>query len=137
MSKVAEVVRDALLLLRVLDATEAPEAEDMQDAIRALNLMMNTMEAEGISVGWSPVSNPDDDMPVPAETEEALTYVLAMRLRPKYGVALDPDLFQSAQDGLGNLRAQVASADYSRISYPDLPVGQGQPWGAWYEGYYR
>ncbi|WP_286075696.1 packaged DNA stabilization gp4 family protein [Stenotrophomonas sp. 59] len=137
MSKVSEVIRDSLLLLRVVDADEAPEAKDAEDAIRALNLMMTTLEAEGLSLGWSAVSKPDDVMPVLPEAEEAITYLLATRLRAKYGVAMDPDVFQMAQDLLGNLRAQVASADYSRISYPDLPVGQGQPWGAWYEGYYR
>jgi len=137
MSKVSEVIRDALLILRVVDADEAPEAKDAEDAIRALNLMMTTLEAEGLSLGWSPVSKPDDMMPVLPEAEEAITYLLATRLRTRYGVALDPDVFQMAHDLLGNLRAQVASADYSRISYPDLPVGQGQSWGAWYEGYYR
>lgn len=137
MSKVSEVIRDALLILRVVDADEAPEAKDAEDAIRALNLMMTTLEAEGLSLGWSPVSKPDDMMPVLPEAEEAITYLLATRLRTRYGVALDPDVFQMALDLLGNLRAQVASADYSRISYPDLPVGQGQPRGAWYEGYYR
>lgn len=137
MSKVSEVIRDSLLLLRVVDADEAPEAKDAEDAIRALNLMVTTWEAEGLSLGWSPVSKPDDMMPVLPEAEEAIAYNLATRLRAKYGVALDADVFQMAQDLLGSLRAQVASADYSRISYPDLPVGQGQPWGAWYEGYYR
>lgn len=137
MSKVSEVIRDSLLLLRVIDSTEAPEAEDSQDAIRSLNLMMTSLEAEGVSVGWSNVSKPDDDMPCPPENEEGIAYLLATRLRPKYGVTLDPDVVQGAQAGMAAMRAQVASADYSRVSYPDLPAGQGQPFGAWYEGFYR
>lgn len=137
MSKVADIIRDSLLLLRVIDANEAPEAEDSQDAIRALNLMMTALEAEGVSVGWSNVANPDDQMPCPPENEQAITYLLATRLRPNYGVALDADVVQGAREGMAAMRAQVASADYSRTSYPDLPVGQGRPYGAWYEGYYR
>jgi hypothetical protein len=137
MSKVGEVIRDALLLLRVVDADEAPEADDSKDAIRALNLMMTSFEAESVSVGWSNVSSPDDDMPCPPENEEGISYLLATRLRPRYGVALDADVVQGAQAGMAAMRAQVASADYSRVSYPDLPAGQGQPFGAWYEGFYR
>ncbi|HEY9250586.1 MAG TPA: packaged DNA stabilization gp4 family protein [Rariglobus sp.] len=137
MSKVGEVVKDALLLLRVVDADEAPEARDSEDAIRTLNLMMTSLEAEGVSVGWTNVSNPDDDMPSPPENEQGITYLLATRLRPKYGVTIDPDVLQGAAEGLAAIRAQVASADFSRVSYPDLPAGQGQPWGAWYEGFYR
>lgn len=137
MSKVSEVIRDALLLLRVVDADEAPEADDSRDAIRALNLMMTSLEAEGVSVGWSSVSSPDDDMPCPPENEEGISYLLATRLRPRYGVALDADVVQGAQAGMAAMRSQVASSDYSRVSYPDLPVGQGQPLGAWFEGYYR
>lgn len=137
MSKVGEVIRDALLLLRVVDADEAPEADDSKDAIRALNLMMASFEAEGVSVGWSNVASPDDDMPCPPENEEGIAYLLATRLRPRYGVALDADVVQGAQAGMAAMRAQVASADYTRVSYPDLPAGQGQPFGAWYEGFYR
>lgn len=137
MSKVGEVIRDSLLLLRVLDAGESPEAEDSQDAIRALNLMMTSFEAEGISIGWSNVASPDDDMPCPMENEQAIAYLLATRLRPSYGVSLDPDVVQGARDGMAAMSAQVASADYARISYPDLPAGQGQPFGAWHEGLYR
>ncbi|MCS4234414.1 packaged DNA stabilization gp4 family protein [Stenotrophomonas sp. BIGb0135] len=137
MSKVGEVIRDSLLLLRVLDAGEAPEAEDSQDAIRALNLMMTSMEAEGISIGWSNVSSPDDEMPCPFENEQGIAYLLATRLRPNYGKPLDPDVIQGAREGMAAMAAQVASADYSRVTYPDLPAGQGQPWGAWYEGFYR
>lgn len=137
MSKVGEVVKDALLLLRVVDADEAPEARDSEDAIRTLNLMMTSLEAEGVSVGWTNVTNPDDEMPSPLENEQGIVYLLATRLRPKYGFTIDPDVLQGAAEGLAAMRAQVASADFSRVSYPDLPAGQGQPWGAWYEGFYR
>lgn len=137
MSKVGEVVRDALLLLRVVDADETPAARPVQDGIRSLNLMMTSLESEGLSLGWSAVATPDDAMPVMAEAEEAITYMLATRLRPLYGVAIDPDVQDRARSLLGLLRAQVASADYSRLSYPDLPSGQGRPGGAWYEGFYR
>jgi hypothetical protein len=130
MTQVSSIVRDALLHLRVQDAAEAVDAQAMQDAIRALNGMMQRWEADGVSVGWTDVSAPDDALSAPSEAEEAISYNLAVRLRARYGVAIDPDVIQMATDGLAALRADVIANTYSRISYADLPMGEG-----WCGGY--
>jgi len=130
MTQVSSIVRDALLHLRVQDAAEAVDAQAMQDAIRALNGMMQRWEADGVSVGWTDVSAPDDTLPAPAEAEEAISYNLAVRLRARYGVAIDPDVIQMATDGLAALRADVVANTFNRISYDDLPMGEG-----WCGGY--
>jgi hypothetical protein len=130
MTQVSSIVRDALLHLRVQDAAEAVEAQAMQDAIRALNGMMQRWEADGVSVGWTDVAAPDDTLPAPAEAEEAISYNLAVRLRARYGVAIDPDVIQMATDGLAALRADVIANTFNRISYDDLPMGEG-----WCGGY--
>lgn len=107
MATVAEIVSGALGLLRVLDATEAPEAEDMETAISALNMMMVRWEANGYSVGWSPVSNPADVMPNVPEADEAIMYNLAIKLRPRYGVSIDPDVFADASRLKSDVLADV------------------------------
>lgn len=104
MSTVAALVRDALQHLRVLDADEAPEGADMADAIRALNLMMRRWEANGLALGWADVSTPAETLPAPPEAEEAMGYNLAVKLRARYGVSIDPDVIQLATDGLAVLR---------------------------------
>jgi hypothetical protein len=126
MTQVSSIVRDALLHLRVQDAAEAVDAQAMQDAIRALNGMMQRWEADGVSVGWTDVSAPDDTLPAPAEAEEAISYNLAVRLRARYGVAIDPDVIQMATDGLAALRADVVANSFNRLNYDDLPAGTGQ-----------
>lgn len=126
MTAVATIIRDALEILRVVDANEAPEAEDAETAIRALNTMMRTWEVDGLSLGWSDVSSPADILPAPPEAEEPITYHLAIRLRPRYGAALEPDVVQIATAGMSMLRAQMALNSYARLSYPDLPAGSGQ-----------
>jgi hypothetical protein len=123
MTTVASIVRDALLHLRVQDAAEAVDAQAMQDAIRALNTMMARWEADGVSLGWTDVSAPTDTLPAPPEAEEAISYNLALRLRARYGVAVEPDVIQMATDGPAALRADVIANTYSRLSYDDLPVG--------------
>lgn len=135
MTAVAQIVRDALSILRVVDATEAPEAEDERDAIRSLNLMVRAWEADGLSLGWSDVSNPDDEIPIPPENEEAVAYNLAKRLQSRYGVSMSVIDLDIANQGLASISAQVASADYSRTRYPDLPAGQGQRGGSWRDGF--
>lgn len=107
MAKVSEIVSGALGLLRVLDATEAPEAEDMETGISAMNMMMVRWEANGYSVGWSPVINPTDDMPNVPEADEAIMYNLAVKLRPRYGVAMDADVFAEAAKLKSDVLADV------------------------------
>ncbi|WP_369916535.1 packaged DNA stabilization gp4 family protein [Xanthomonas sp. NCPPB 3005] len=135
MTSVATVVTDALQLLRVVDANEAPEAEDMATGIRALNMMMRVWEVEGPALGWSDVAAPGDTLPAPPEAEEAITDNLALRLRARYGAALEPDVLTRAREGLSMLRSQALTNSYARLSYPDLPEGQGCPGGTWRDGY--
>lgn len=126
MSKVGEIVRDALGHLRVIDADAAVDPLDMRDAIRALNLMVRGWEAQPLPLGWYDVSSPDEDMPTEQAFDEAIGANLAIRLRAKYGATLDADVVQIATDGKALMSAMVTSADYSRLSYPDLPNGESR-----------
>lgn len=123
MTTVAVLLRDALGHLKVLDAGEAVEAEDAADGIRALNLMLRAWEADGIALGWLDVSSPADVLPVPPEAEEAIGYNLALKLRARYGVALEADVVQHATDGLATLRAMALRASFARVRCDDLPAG--------------
>lgn len=112
MTTVAVVMRDALMHLGVLDAEEAVEAVDLADGIRVLNRMMARWEANGLALGWTAVTSPDDVLPAPVEAEEAIGYNLAMRLRASYNATLSLDVVQMANDGLAALRRDV------RVSSP-------------------
>ncbi len=132
MTEAARIVRGALGLLRVVDATEAPEAEDYADGQRALNAMMAAWLVDGWDLGWTPVSNPDDEITSPTWADEALTYNLALKLRPFYGSVLDPDTVAIATSGRATIAAYIArkveEEHRPRVSYCDLPVGTGQRW---------
>jgi tail accessory factor len=104
MSKVAELVRSALLILRVADAKQPVKDVDMRDGISALNKMMRRFEANGLALGWADVESPSDDLPLPPEADDPIAYNLALRLRSNYGVALDPDVIELARQGLQALR---------------------------------
>lgn len=131
MTAVASIIRDALSHLGVVDATEAPEAYQEEDAIRALNLMMRRWEASGIAVGWVDVDNPDDTLPAPAEAEEAIGFNLALKMAPRYGIEPRQDVVDYARSGKSALMADIASRDSARLSY-DLPRAENERYGDFY-----
>lgn len=106
----SEAVQDALDLLAVLDEAETPSAAAMQTGIRQINAMLRRWEANGLMLGWSPVTNPSDDLPIPDEAEQAVTYGLAVRLAPRYGVEPRGDVVRGAETFLNDLRRDVAVA---------------------------
>lgn len=131
-------IRRALQHLRVADSSSAIDANDEADALIALNQMMRTWEVDGIALGWQDVVHATDEMPTPPEADEAIGYGLAIRLAPSFGVQPDQVTVQMAAQGLGTLRALVASNLYDRCSYDDLPIGNAQRvGGGWRAGFYR
>lgn len=138
MTQAIDIIKDALGHLRVIDAYQATDENDTADALRALNNMVRKWESEGITLGWADVANATDTLNSPPEADEALGYNLAVRLRSRYGVALDADVVNLANDGLGLLRAMVASSLWEHLTYPDLPSGEGQgTMYGWRAGFYR
>ena len=98
-----KIVSRALRLLRVLDPTEAPEAEDFQTAADALNAIGRRLAANGLFAEWVAIDSPGDVLSASDNAEDALVFGLAARLRPEYGAELAPDVVATAQVALENL----------------------------------
>lgn len=116
-----DLIARCMRLLRVIDADEAPEAKQAEDALLALNAMLRRWEADGISLGWNDISQVSDEIPVPDEALEAVTFNLAIKLRPEYGVSLDADVVETARAGLASLRRDVMVAN--PLAYDDHGYG--------------
>lgn len=136
MAQVIDIVRAALGHLRVVDDEDVPTPKQTEGAIAALNAMVQAWEGDGITLGWQPVTLPTQELIFP-ELQEMLGYNLAVRLRPRYGVTLDPDVKTLADMGMASLVAAVQSSSHDRVSYDDLPRGESQPniYG-WRAGFY-
>ncbi len=120
--KVANLISRSLRLLQVINANETPKAKDYETGIETLNSMVSRWEANGIPLGWSPVSAPDDTVPAPDSAHDAIAYHLALRLRPEYGASVDPDVFQTAQSLMADvLRDVYTSQDNSQAT--NAPTG--------------
>ncbi|QWN20897.1 hypothetical protein DGM98_12850 [Xanthomonas citri] len=73
--------------------------------------MMRRWEANGLALGWQPVETLAETLPAPAEAEQAIAYNLALILRPEYGANLEPDVVQTANEGLAELRRDMLVAN--------------------------
>ncbi|ALQ96693.1 hypothetical protein B398_04205 [Xylella fastidiosa 32] len=120
MSTVAEIIRDALGYLRVLDANEAAEAEDATTAMRMLNLMMHSWQANNLALGWHEVTNPTDILPAPKQADIAIACNLAVLLAARYGAPLDQAVIDHARYEKANLISAAIRAEDARMTY-DLP----------------
>lgn len=115
MTQVADIVRDALGHLRVLDAAGNVKPIDMRDALRALNLLGRRWAANGLLEEWTDATEPTDTLTAPEIAEEPLSFNLALRLRPRYGTQPDEDVLALASAGIMALwRDRIAPADTDR-----------------------
>lgn len=110
MTTVADFIKDTLCLLQVNSVSQPVKAADMSTGIRFLNRLCTRLEANGVTMGWSPVANPTDTLPLPPEAELGVMYVLAMMLAPQWGVTPLPLVAVGAETFLADLRRDVAVA---------------------------
>lgn len=132
MTKVIQIIKPALQKIRVVDSDAPPHPNEVTDAIAAMNRMIMRWQADGTQLGFSPVSAPDETIPIPIEAEQAVIYNLALDLGSEYGVAPSHDVIALA---LAYLRGLVRD---QFVSTPLRPSGSGAPlpestWGSGYD----
>jgi len=125
--KVQNLVARALRLIQVIDPLQSVKDQDMESGIEALNAMMARIEADGTAVGWSPVENPSDDLPLPVEALQGIAANLAIVLAPEYGVTPLPTVQAMALKGMEDLLRDVA------VATPIQPI-LAIPWPQGYNG---
>lgn len=123
MANTIEIITQALQILRVVGANEAPDDDDARDALKSLNQMMRSWESSGRAMGWNTVDEVNDPLPAPDQYHEAIAYNLARRLQGLFGKQMSANDLQLAEDGLSNLRRDVQVANPMS---PDIgPMGLG------------
>lgn len=124
MATVSEVVSAGLKSIIVLGADAELEATDAQDFIFAMNNFMADLEAKGVKLGYTQVSNLADTVTVPTGALRGLIANVAVEVAPDYGGVVSPALQQRAIDGLKTMRRLGVSL--IRASMPStLPTGSG------------
>lgn len=107
MSSSAQIVARAMRRLGLIDASEDPSAADSSHGLLALDAMIAGWEGDGINVSA--------DVPLPAEHEEGVIAMLAVRLSEDYGKPVTPILQRDSIKGHQRLRAAYKSAPLARF----------------------
>ncbi len=124
MATVAQVAKASLQRILV-QADESPlEASEYQDFIFAMNNLMLDLDAKGINLGYTEVSNLGDTITIPSSCLRGLIALMAIEVAPDYNRPIPEALAASAQAGLKTMRR--VGRTMRQTEYPStLPIGSG------------
>jgi len=124
MATAAQVVKAALQRI-IVQASEADIEPDMaQDAIFAMNNYMLALDAEGVTLGYTFVTNLGDDITIPTGALRGLIANLAVEVSPEFNGIVSPALQRAANDGEKVMR--IIGQAVPTMRFPgNLPVGSG------------
>jgi len=132
MATATEIATRALKRITVVAAGETPSAAEMSDAKDALNAMIASWAAEGLT---------GDTLPLDSKFEQGIIALLAVRLAEDYGKSPGPVLVNDANKGWAQLQAEFIQTgepqfDYALIRTPSrrfpytVPIDGTIPWKA-------
>lgn len=106
-------------------ASEEPTLNvDFQTAVRYMNRLMNEFAANGIALGYTNVSAPNDVITIPDGAMNGLMFNLALSLAPTYDIVPSQDLRISASRGESAMRKLATNK--VKTKFPStLPIGSG------------
>lgn len=92
MATTLEIVTRALKKIGVVAKDETLQAEDVQDGVDALNMMLHAWKLQAVDISHSDLAA-TDTFPLASEYHEGTVYTLASRLSPDYVIpaAFDAD----------------------------------------------
>ena len=123
---VNDLLTQSLREIRVLRATQTISADHLADGLKYLNQMMSDWEADGIELGWYPVTAGPNTLRIQSENEAAVMYNLAVKLAGQYGAPLQPSTTSEANRTFRRLEKSTVQLVESDLSH--VPTGQRQPY---------
>lgn len=125
MSETAKtLVSDILGELFNSSTEQSIPAVDFQTAVRYLNRYMAMQDADGVKLGYTEVTNPDDAITVPAGAISGVIYNTALQLANTYDISVSPDLAVNARLGL-NVMIKIGSPIQGTKYTSNTPIGSG------------
>jgi hypothetical protein len=127
MAETAEtIIKDALVEIVVLGGEASLGPSEAQTAIRYLNRMMAALDAKGIDLGYTTVTNLASPITTAEGTHEGMVMGLAERMWTQFsdGQPVPFELTQKAKDGIDTMR--VLAVTIGAAEFPStLPIGSG------------
>jgi hypothetical protein len=124
MATVAQVAKASLQRILV-QASEAPlQPDEYSDFIFAMNNYMNDLDASGIQLGYTEVSDLGDEVTIPTGALRGLIANMAIEVAPDYNGIISQGLVKAARDGFNTMRLIGQSMGVSKMP-STLPIGSG------------
>lgn len=116
----SQIITDALRALRIVAEGEAATANQAEDALVALNRMLDSWTLNDIDLQYFAQTDPSAQCPIPKWAERGVVASLAIELAADYGVVATDALLLRAQGGfLGianrSIRSKARPADMSHL----------------------
>lgn len=124
MATVAQVAKASLQRILVQASEADLEPDEYQDFIFAMNNYMLSLDAEGVVLGYTEVSDLGDEVTIPSGALRGLIANMAIEVSPDYNGVVTQTLVFAASEGLKVMRrlGQVSTP----TSYPcTTPTGSG------------
>jgi len=121
---VAQVAKASLQRILVQASEADLEPDEYQDYLFALNNYMLALDAGGIALGFTEVTDLGDDVTVPTGALRGIIANMAIEVAPDYSGVITPGLIEAASAGMEVMRklGQIVVSS----AYPStLPVGSG------------
>ena len=132
MEKASTIIKDILQEVLVQASEQPIQGADSNTVIRYMNRYMASLDAQGVSLGYTKINNPDDPLTVPDGALEGIVFNVAKRILSQYDVVPVPTFIQNARDSEKVLFRLGVTIEPT--AYPDtLPMGSGNEWDAQYE----
>ena len=110
---------------------------ELQDGLRYLNRMMAKLAAEGVTVGYTSLSDVDSEMTVPDGVILGMVKNLALTLWPQYSTdPVNPLIKFSAKRSLDTMLAQAITIIQPSQFPATLPIGSGNYDGTYTDTFY-
>lgn len=121
----AEQVLKASLQRILVQASEADlEADEFSDAIFAMNNYMFALDADGVHLGYTEVTNLADLITIPTGALRGLIANVAIDIAPDYDGEVSPGLVRAAEQGLKTM--EQLGVEVTTSQFPStLPRGSG------------
>lgn len=124
MATVAQVAKAALQRILVQASEASLEPDEYQDFIFAMNNYMGELDAQGITLGYTTVSDLGDEVTIPTGALRGLIANMAIEVSPDYGGVISDGLVKAAREGLQTMR--LIGQHISETKLPStLPIGSG------------
>jgi hypothetical protein len=124
MATVAQVAKASLQRILVQASEAALEPDEYQDFIFAMNNYMLSLDANGISLGYTEVNNLADKVTIPTGALRGLIANMAIEVSPDYNGTISQGLVLAASEGLKVMRLIGQTIPTTALP-PTLPTGSG------------